>query len=294
MEIIKYLPCHQPFLSRLLLKTVSGEQQLGYPRLHSFGALEKEYAEYPDSSMANSVYILTHNANPVGAMGLLRDGSYSVLWGPVTLQSIYYKTAIRLSILFAKEIIPKEFHVFVHNLNIEYRTELEKLGGKLRSIQHVMSFDWLKNAPTPLDFAYIAYLSSGQLAESKILLDDTINLLRDGFPHVDNTRDLIEELLYSKCNFVLYIFNKRALGVLIANENFANEVRIEYLAVSKSYRRLGIATKLLQYLLQKVYETHGFCNVNLTHDNDNSVAHSVYLKNGFFDETIYKEFIISC
>ena len=157
----------------------------------------------------------------------------------------YYKTAIRLSILFAKEIIPKEFHVFVHNLNIEYSTELEKLGGKLRSIQHVMSFDWLKNAPTPLDFAYIAYLSSGQLAESKILLDDTINLLKDGFPHVDNTRDLIEELLYSKCNFVLYIFNKRALGVLIANENFVNEVRIEYLAVSKSYRRLGIATKLL-------------------------------------------------
>lgn len=293
MEIVKYLPCYRSFLNQLLVKTVAGGQQLGYPRLRSCEELEKEYAEYPDSSVPTSVYIFTQDAAPIGAMGFLLDGDYAVLWGPVTLRSIYYKTAIRLSVSFAKEVIPKGFHVFVHDSNVVYRTELERLGGKLRSVQYVMRYDWSKNTPSPLDVTHIVYFTSEQLAGSQKLLDRTTDLLKEGFPRLENAHDLVAELLHTKCNFVYYISNGTPLGVLIANENFVNEVRIEYLAVSKLHRRFGIATKMLRYLLQKVHDTHGFCNVNLTHDKNNSVAHSVYLKNGFFDETIYKEFVIS-
>lgn len=294
MEIVKYRPDDRTFLNQLLIKTAVGSQQLGYPRLHSYEELEKEYMDYPDSSIPSSIYILTHNANPIGIMGFLRDGNYTVLWGPVTLQSVYYEPAIRLSVSFAKKVFPKEFHVFVHNANTVYSTALEQLNGKLRSIQHVMCFDWSKSRPMQLDCKNILCLSSEQLKDSQELIDRTVKLLTDGFPDLDNAYDLIAELLHSKCNFVYYISNGTALGVLIENDNFVHEVRIEYLAVAKAHRRLGIATKMLHYLLQKVYGTYGLYNVNLTHDNDNLIAHSVYLKNGFEDDTIYKEFVVSC
>lgn len=81
MEIVKYQPSDRTFLNQLLVKTAAGSQQLGYPRLHSYEELEKEYMEYPDSSILSSVYILTHNDKPIGVMGFLRDGNYAVLWG---------------------------------------------------------------------------------------------------------------------------------------------------------------------------------------------------------------------
>lgn len=294
MEIVKYQPSDRTFLNQLLVKTAAGSQQLGYPRLHSYEELEKEYMEYPDSSILSSVYILTHNDKPIGVMGFLRDGNYAVLWGPVTLESIDYETAIRLSVSFAKKVIPKEFHVFVHDSNTVYSTVLEQLNGRLRSIQHVMCFDWSKGKLLPLGCKNIICLSSKQLADSQKLLGCTADLLKEAFPDLDNANDLIAELLHSKCNFLFYISNGTALGVLIENKNFIHEVRIEYLAVLKKHRRLEIATKMLHYLLQQVYSTYGPCNVNLTHDHENLVAHSVYLKNGFVDDTVYKEFVISC
>lgn len=293
MEIVKYQPCDRTFLNQLLIKTTEGSQQLGYPRLHSCEELEKEYVEYPDSSILSSAYILTHNANPIGVMGFLRDGNYAVLWGPVTLQSIYYEPAIRLSVSFAKKVIPKEFHIFVHDSNTVYSTVLEQLNSKLRSIQHVMCFDWSKSMPLLPDCKNIVCLSSKQLEGSREMIDCTMNLLKEGFPHLDDANDLITELLHAKCNFIYYISSGAPLGVLIENDNFIHEVRIEYLAVSKAHRCLGTATKMLHYLLRQVYSTYGPCNVNLTHDHENLVAHSVYLKNGFVDDTIYKEFIIS-
>lgn len=294
MKIVKYQPSDRTFLNQLLVKTTAGSQQLGYPRLHSYEELEKEYMEYPDSSILSSVYILTHNDKPIGILGFLRDGNYAVLWGPVTLQSIYYEKAIRLSVSFAKKVIPNEFHVFVHNSNTIYKRALEQLNSKLRSIQHVMCFNWSKSTLLPLDCKNILCLSLKQLTESQKLLDRTGDLLKEGFPDLDNANDLIAELLHSKCNFIYYISNGTVLGVLIENQNFIHEVRIEYLAVSKPHRRLGIATKMLHYLLQQVYSTYGPCNVNLTHDHENLGAHAVYLKNGFVDDTVYKEYIISC
>lgn len=294
MEIVKYQPCHRTFLNQLLIKTTAGSQQLGYPRLHSYEELEKEYMEYPDSYIPSSVYILTHNAKPIGIMGFLVDGNYAVLWGPVTLESIDYETAIRLSVSFAKKILSKKFHVFVHDSNTVYKTVLERLGCKLRSIQHIMCFDWSKSRPLPLNCQNIVCLSSKQLAESQKMFDCTADLLKEAFPQLDNANDLVTELLRSKCNFIYYVSNETVIGVLIENDNFVHEVRIEYLAVSKADRRLGIATKMLHYLLQQVYSRYGPCNVNLTHDHDNFIAHSVYLKNGFVDDTIYNEFIMSC
>lgn len=294
MEIVKYQSYDRTFLNQLLIKTAVGSQQLGYPRLHTYEELEKEYKEYPDSSILSSVYSITHNANPIGIMGFLRDGNYAVLWGPVTLQSIYYEPAIRLSVSFAKKVIPKEFHVFVHDSNTVYSTALERFNSTLRSIQHVMCFDWSKRTLLPPDCKNIICLSSKQLAGSQKLLNSTVELLKEGFPRLDDANDLVTELLQAKCNFMYYISNETALGVLIENDNFVHEVRIEYLAVSKAHRRFGIATNMLQYLLQKVYSTYGHYNVNLTHDNDNLTAHAVYLKNGFVDDTIYKEFMVSC
>lgn len=63
MKIVKYQPSDRTFLNQLLVKTTAGSQQLGYPRLHSYEELEKEYMEYPDSSILSSVYIIhTHQS----------------------------------------------------------------------------------------------------------------------------------------------------------------------------------------------------------------------------------------
>lgn len=292
MELTPYRAGDRTFLEGLLIKTAAGSQQLGYPRLHSCAELEQEYTEYPDSSLYSSVYLVTRHAKPVGVMGFLRDGDYSVLWGPVTLQAADYAPAIRLSVSFAKQNIQEKCHVFVHAANTVYAAELERFGAQVRSVQHVMCYDWSKHTPLPPDASDLVCLTSEQLAASQNLRSRTIELLREGFPGLESANDLVTELLHTKCSFWFALSHGTVPGVLIADESFANEARIEYLAVSKPYRRLGIATKMLRCFLQSVFVAHGCRNVNLTHDHKNSTAHSVYLKAGFYDETIYKECIL--
>lgn len=292
MEIVPYQSCDRAFLNQLLIKTAVGDQQLGYPRLHSCEELEKEYLSYPDSPLRSSIYLLTENTERAGVLGFLRDGAYAVLWGPITLRPEDYEVAIRASVSFAKKALPNGFHVFVHNANAAYRAALAQLGGKLRSTQHVMRLDWSKSAPLPPKDKNVMEVSSKQLAVSPKLRDCTRDLLAEGFPRLDSANELVEELLRENCRFLYYMVGGTALGVLVADDNFLDEVRIEYLAVSNTHRRLGIATKLLQSLLQSVYDTHGLYNINLTHDDDNLAAHSLYRKNGFVDDVLYREFIV--
>lgn len=295
MEFVRYDPRYRTLVDQLAQKTLAGEQQLGYPRFGSCAELEKEYGEYPDSSMETSVYVIVGDVGPVGIVGVLKDSDYLAVWGPLTAEPVWYQAAIRESLAFLRRTFAGTLHIFPAKDNAVYCRELEKAGGRLRSVQHVMRFAWPARMPAPHpcggDFRRF---DAKELLRDKAICRGIERLLEESFRLNGRAGDLLRELLRDGCSFLCCCLCGRAAGVLVWNENFVREIRIEYLAVEKSFRRSGVASDLLGHFLQHIAARYGRRDINLTHAEENLAAHSLYVKNGFADEVVYREFILPC
>ena len=90
----------------------------------------------------------------------------------------------------------------------------------------------------------------------------------------------IDETLNEFVNVLLYD------GVLVYSKIY-DRLEIDYIIVDKSYRRLGIASKLLKYMED---ENKGALNITLEVRESNDLAISFYKKNGFVIEAVRKNY----
>ena len=295
MEFVRYGPRYRTLVELLAQKTLDGEQQLGYPRFGSCAELEKEYGEYPDSSMNTSAYVIMLDGGPVGIVGALADADYLAVWGPLTAEPAWYQATIRESLAFLRRTFAGTLHIFPARGNTVYCRELEKAGGRLRSVQYVMRFAWPARMPAPRpcggDFRRF---DAKELLQDMAMCRGIEHLLEEGFRLNGRAGSLLRELMRDGCGFLCCCLCGRVAGVLVWNENFVREIRIEYLAVEKSFRRSGVASDLLGHFLQYMAARYGSRDINLTHAEENLAAHSLYVKNGFADEVVYREFILPC
>ena len=293
MEFTRYDPRYRWLVERLAGNTLAGEQRLGYPRFGSYPELEKEYGEYPDSSMDTSAYVILRGGMPVGLVGVLQDADYLAVWGPLTNEEAWYRETIRESLAFLRGVYAGVLHIFPAKENTVYCQELEEAGGALRSVQHVMRFTWPACMPEPrrIGEKYRCF-SPEELSQEEAVCREIELLLEDGFHLKGQADSLLRELLRDGCSFLCCLLHGRTAGVLVWNENFVREIRIEYLAVEKDSRRVGVASNLLGKLLRMVSVRYGRRSINLTHGGDNLAAHALYVKNGFDDEVVYREFVL--
>ena len=92
-------------------------------------------------------------------------------------------------------------------------------------------------------------------------------------------------------------FNNDFLKVLVYEENFVkgilvyqylyDRIEIDYIIVDNNYRNLGIATKLLNYMIAK---HKNMLNITLEVRESNKEAKSFYKKNGFKEVTKRKNY----
>ena len=95
----------------------------------------------------------------------------------------------------------------------------------------------------------------------------------------------IDETLNEFVNVLLYDDNG-IKGVLVYSKIY-DRLEIDYIIVDKSYRRLGIASKLLKYMED---ENKGVLNITLEVRESNALAISFYKKNGFVIEAVRKNY----
>lgn len=95
----------------------------------------------------------------------------------------------------------------------------------------------------------------------------------------------IDETLNEFVNVLLYDDNG-IKGVLVYSKIY-DRLEIDYIIVDKSYRRLGIASKLLKYMED---ENKGALNITLEVRESNDLAISFYKKNGFVIEAVRKNY----
>ena len=95
----------------------------------------------------------------------------------------------------------------------------------------------------------------------------------------------IDETLNEFVNVLLYDDNG-IKGVLVYSKIY-DRLEIDYIIVDKSYRRLGIASKLLKYMED---ENKGALNITLEVRESNALAISFYKKNGFVIEAVRKKY----
>ncbi len=95
----------------------------------------------------------------------------------------------------------------------------------------------------------------------------------------------IDETLNEFVNVLLYDDNG-IKGVLVYSKIY-DRLEIDYIIVDKSYRRLGIASKLLKYMED---ENKGALNITLEVRESNDLAISFYKKNGFVIEAVRKKY----
>ena len=95
----------------------------------------------------------------------------------------------------------------------------------------------------------------------------------------------IDETLNEFVNVLLYDDNG-IKGVLVCSKIY-DRLEIDYIIVDKSYRRLGIASKLLKYMED---ENKGVLNITLEVRESNALAISFYKKNGFVIEAVRKNY----
>lgn len=93
-----------------------------------------------------------------------------------------------------------------------------------------------------------------------------------------------EELINNKFLNILIYDNYK--GIIVYDYMY-DRIEIEYIIVSERYRRLGIATKLLNYIEEKYRDID---NITLEVRESNIEAINFYKKNGFKEVTIRKNY----
>lgn len=89
--------------------------------------------------------------------------------------------------------------------------------------------------------------------------------------------------------FIVYEVSNNIIGC-IDYSFFDNRIEINYIIVEEEYQHKGIATKMLEYMIEK-YKT--IENITLEVSTKNIKAINFYHKNGFIDVSIRKNYYSS-
>lgn len=86
--------------------------------------------------------------------------------------------------------------------------------------------------------------------------------------------------------FLIYELDKKIVGV-IDYSFFDNRIEINYIIVDDKYRRMGLATKMLDFLIEN---NNNIENITLEVSSKNNVAIDFYHKNKFCDVSVRKNY----
>lgn len=86
--------------------------------------------------------------------------------------------------------------------------------------------------------------------------------------------------------FLIYELDKKIVGV-VDYSFFDDRIEINYIIVDNKYRRMGLATKMLDFLIEK---NKNIENITLEVSSKNNVAIDFYHKNKFYDVSVRKNY----
>ena len=86
--------------------------------------------------------------------------------------------------------------------------------------------------------------------------------------------------------FLICELDKKIVGV-VDYSFFDDRIEINYIIVDNKYRRMGLATKMLDFLIEK---NKNIENITLEVSSKNNVAIDFYHKNKFYDVSVRKNY----
>ena len=86
--------------------------------------------------------------------------------------------------------------------------------------------------------------------------------------------------------FLIYELDKKIVGI-IDYSFFDNRIEINYIIVDDKYKRMGLATKMLDFLIEN---NKNIENITLEVSSKNNVAIDFYHKNKFCDVSVRKNY----
>ena len=98
--------------------------------------------------------------------------------------------------------------------------------------------------------------------------------------------DVYNEFNNPFVKFLIYESDKTIVGV-IDYSFFDNRIEINYIIVDNKYRRMGLATKMLNFLIEN---NKNIENITLEVSSKNNVAIDFYHKNKFYDVSVRKNY----
>lgn len=98
--------------------------------------------------------------------------------------------------------------------------------------------------------------------------------------------DVYNEFNNPFVKFLIYESDKKIVGV-IDYSFFDNRIEINYIVVDNKYRRMGLATKMLNFLIEN---NKNIENITLEVSSKNNVAIDFYHKNKFYDVSVRKNY----
>lgn len=115
------------------------------------------------------------------------------------------------------------------------------------------------------------------------------------YPKLRHTKKDIDKLLRSNKMFCLLVYdaNKRIAGYLLGEFvelTATNKIVffISYLYVARTYRKRGIASKLVDIIFNKVKKLWNIDGIMLICDTDDTAVYDFYIKRGFTIDQTYK------